>query len=408
MHLDDTPEEAAFRARARAWIAANRPDDATMKMLRGLASSGHPAPSHELWAMARAWNAKKYDAGFAVLTWPKIYGGLDSPSLAAIFAEEEGPLARFQDFLVITQFMCAATLMGFAADEQKGLHLPRIARADDIWCQMFSEPGAGSDLAAVRTRAERVDGGWRINGQKVWTSGAHMAQWATLLARTNADVPKHKGLTMFFLRMDSPGVRVRPIALMSGKAEFNEVFLDDVFIPDEQRLGGVDQGWRVAVATLNSERMAIGALLDVDPQAAMDVARHTGAIGDSALRRRLADWLIDERGLRACVARQLTAIAEGREPGPETASVKLVGGAMIEDIARTMLDVLGETSQITPDNARARNLRNMFYFGPAQRAAGGADEVLKNVIAERVLRLPLEDRPDNRLPFKDVPTAPAK
>ncbi|WP_448661591.1 acyl-CoA dehydrogenase family protein [Sphingomonas sp. CJ20] len=407
MNLHDAPEEAAFRAEARAWIAANRYDDATMEALKGLASSGAPLPSDDLWRIACDWHARKYDAGYGVLTWPVEHGGRDAPNLAAIFAEEEGDLARLQGFLVITQFMCGATLMGFASPEQKARFLPRIARADDIWCQMFSEPGAGSDLAAVRTRAERVDGGWRINGQKVWTSGAHKARWATILTRTDPKVPKHKGLTMFFLDMESPGIRVRPIALMSGEAEFNEIFLDDVFVPDEQRLGEVGGGWKAAVVTLNSERMAIGAILDVDSAALLDLAVRTGSIARADVRTRVADWMIQERGLRACVARQLTEIGEGRSPGPEAATIKLVGGVMIEDMAAYALDLLGEQSLALPFGAHPdRMYRDMFYFGPAQRAAGGSDEVLRNVLAERVLRLPLEERPDNKMPFQDVPTAP--
>ncbi|SNT07781.1 hypothetical protein SAMN05880556_12213 [Azospirillum sp. RU38E] len=407
MNLHDTPEEAAFRRSARAWIAANRFDAVTMESLKGLAANGTPLPSPDLWRLAREWNARKYDAGYAVLTWPQEYGGRDAPNLATIFAEEEGVLARFQGYLVITQFMCAATLMAFASPAQKADLLPRIARADDIWCQMFSEPGAGSDLAAVRTRAERVEGGWRINGQKVWTSGAHMAQWGTLLTRTDPSVPKHKGLTMFYLRMDTPGVTVRPIELMSGEAEFNEVFFDDVFIPDDQRLGAVGAGWKAAVVTLNSERMAIGAMLDVDTGALVDLACETGAIAQDAVRQKLADWIIAERGLRACVARQLTSIAEGRTPGPEAGTVKLVGGVMIEDMAAYALDLLeSQGLALPPGRHRHRIYRDMFHFGPAQRAAGGSDEVLKNVLAERVLGLPQEDRPDNRMAFSDIPTAP--
>ncbi|MET0987728.1 MAG: acyl-CoA dehydrogenase family protein [Steroidobacteraceae bacterium] len=409
MNLHDTAEEAAFRAKVRAWIAQHRFDDRTMEQLQGLRGNGAPLPAHEMWRLAREWNARKYDAGYAVLTWPREFGGRDAPNLATILTEEEGVLGRFQGFLVITQFMCAATLMAFASPEQKSRFLPRMARADDIWCQMFSEPGAGSDLAAVRTRAERVDGGWRIKGQKVWTSGAHMAQWATLLARTDPTVPKHKGLTMFFFSMNSPGVRVRPIEMMSGEADFNEIFLDDVFIPDEQRLGEVNGGWKAAVMTLNSERMAIGAMLDVGSSALFDLACETDAIERDDVRQRVADWIIQERGLRACVARQLTAIAEGRAPGPESATVKLVAGVMIEDMAAYGLDLLEGQSLALPHGPHPQRLmRNMFYFGPAQRAAGGSDEVLKNVLAERVLGLPLEDRPDNRLPFNEVPTATRK
>ncbi|NLR73450.1 acyl-CoA dehydrogenase [Novosphingobium sp. ERN07] len=407
MNLEDTPEEAAFRSGARAWIAANRFDDATMESLKGLAGNGTPLPGNDLWRLACEWNARKHDAGYAVLTWPSEFGGRDAPNLGAIFAEEEGPLARLQSFLVITQFMCGASLLAFASPEQKRQLLPRIARADDIWCQMFSEPGAGSDLAAVRTWAERTEGGWVINGQKVWTSGAHQAQWATILVRTDLSVPKHKGLTMFFFRMDTPGVRVRPIALMSGEAEFNEVFLDDVFVPDEQRLGEVGGGWNVAVATLNSERMAIGAILDVDSAALLELVSSTGAISRDDVRQQMADWMIREQGLRACVARQLTAIAEGRSPGPETATIKLVGGVMIEEMASYALDLQACRGLALPEHHTSDHLfRDMFYFGPAQRAAGGSDEVLKNVIAERVLGLPLEDRPDSRLPFNQVPTAP--
>jgi alkylation response protein AidB-like acyl-CoA dehydrogenase len=213
---------------------------------------------------------------------------------------------------------------------------------------------------------------------------------------------------MFFLRMDTPGVRIRPIKLMSGEGEFNEIFFDDVFIPDEQRLGAVGAGWKAAVVTLNSERMAIGAMLDVGSDALVDLACETGAIARAEVRQQLADWIVKERGLRACVARQLTAISEGRPAGPEAATIKLVGGVMVEDMAAYALDLLEARGlALAPDRSAAERIyRNMFYFGPAQRAAGGSDEVLKNVLAERVLGLPQDERPDNRLPFNQVPTAP--
>lgn len=405
MRLEDTEQEAAFRAKAREWIQAHRPDDATMTALEGMAHSGVPFDKSLIWKMARDWNAKKYDAGFATLSWPKEFGGLEAPELAVIFAEEEGALSRFQDYLIISQYMCAATLMMYASDKQKDALLPRIARADDIWCQMFSEPGAGSDLAAVRTKAEQVDGGWRISGQKVWTSGAQMADWGTILVRTDPTVRKHKGLTLFFLRMDSPGVEVRPIKLMSGVEKFNEVFLDNVFVPDEQRLGEANEGWRAAVRTLNAERMAIGAAIDIGANAVFELAHESGALSDDSVRRNVADWLIVEQGLRACAARQLTAIAQGEEPGPDTATIKLVGGVLIEEMASATLDLFAHTALgAKAEDRQAEALRNMFFFGPAQRAAGGSDEVLKNVIAERVLGLPSEDRQDTKLPFNKVPT----
>src|SRR5437899_2356961 len=199
--------------------------------------------------------ARRCTAGWACLVWPREYGGRGlSAAENVIFQEEEGPFAELFGPFMIGQGFVAPTLMAYAGEEHKRRFLPPLARGDTIWCQLFSEPGAGSDLAGVRMRAVPAEGGWRLSGQKVWTSGAHHSEWGIVLVRTDLDAPKHRGLTMFFVKMDSPGITVRPIRQLSGVSHFNEVFFDDVLVPDEQRLGAVNEGWKVALTTLTNER----------------------------------------------------------------------------------------------------------------------------------------------------------
>jgi len=228
MNFDDTPHEAAFRAEARAWIQANAPTH----LLPYLEKSGYGGielggldPMKE----AKAWQKKKYDAGWACLHWPKEYGGRGaSPIERVIWNQEEGPYGALSGSFIIGHGMCGPTVMDWGPEEAKRELLPRLAAGEDIWCQLFSEPAGGSDLAGLRTKAERDGDGWVINGQKIWTSGAHYSQWGILITRTDPDVPKHKGLTMFFLRMDTPGVRIVPIKQANGQSGFNEVYFDNV------------------------------------------------------------------------------------------------------------------------------------------------------------------------------------
>lgn len=409
MNLHDTEAQARFRARARAFIRDAAPLDA-IDTVRKLRYAGKPLADDEWLALARRWQKTKYDAGWACLVWPREYGGQGlTPTENVIFQEEEGPLSELGGPFMISQAFIAPTLMAYASDEQKRRFLPGIASGEVVWCQMFSEPAAGSDLAGVRTRAEKVDGGWKLYGQKVWTSGAHYSEWGIALVRSDPDVAKHKGLTMVFFDLRTPGLTTRPIVELSGHSHFNEVFLDGVFVPDAQVLGGVNDGWRVALTTLANERMAIGAStplgfeeiynLCLQPQ-----ADGTRPIDSPAVRLKIADWYVRHSGARHGVQRLLTQLARGGEPGPESAVGKLVGARMIQDIGVFGLDLLGERA-LDADDDDAQRFHDLLHFGAVHHVQGGTDEILRNVLAERVLGLPPEQRAD-RGAFRDIPTAP--
>jgi acyl-CoA dehydrogenase len=410
MNFTDTPEQAAFRAAARCWIRDNAPW-AHVDRIRKLRFAGLPFDDeHEWLTIAKAWQRKKYDAGWACLVWPAEYGGRGlSPSENVIFQQEEGPFAELFGPFMIGQGFVAPTLMAFASEAQKRDFLPPLASGEHIWCQMFSEPGAGSDLAGVRTRAERCEGGWRLNGQKVWTSGAHHSEWGIALVRTDVDALKHKGLTMFIVDMSAPGLTVRPIKQLSGSTHFNEVFFDDVLVADEQCLGAANEGWGVALTTLMSERMSIGASTPtgIDEMLALALKRDdegAAAIDSEDVRLRLADWYAKSSGIRFGVYRMLTALARGGAPGPEAAVCKLVGATATQEIAAYGLDLLGARGRAADDDEDAWLFHTLFAFGAVHRLEGGTDEVLRNILAERVLGLPPDIRAD-RGPFRDIPTA---
>jgi acyl-CoA dehydrogenase len=414
MNLADTPEEAGFRARSRTFIRAHAPWDAAAQARR-LRFAGKPFDNDADWiALSKRWQRTKHAHGWACLVWPREYGGQGlSPAENVIFQEEEGVFVELNGPFMISQGFVAPTLMRFASESDKQRFLPRIASGEEIWCQMFSEPGAGSDLAGVRTRAEKVDGGWKLYGQKIWTSGAHYAQWGMALVRTDPSVAKHKGLTMVFVAMDSPGLSVRPIAELSGHAHFNEVFFDGVFVPDAQVLGEVDDGWRVALTTLMNERMTIGASTPMGFDEIFALALEPDASGrapieSEALRHKLAEWYAKDCGIRHGVQRMLTALAQGQQPGPEGAVAKLVSASTTQEIAACGLELLGNRGLAqAPGDDAAYLFQWMFHYGALHRIEGGTDEILRNTLAERVLGLPSEIRVDKGA-FKDIPTAPAR
>jgi alkylation response protein AidB-like acyl-CoA dehydrogenase len=290
-----------------------------------------------------------------------------------------------------------------------------MATGETVWCQLFSEPAAGSDLAGLRTRAERApdgSGDWIINGQKVWTSLAHLAEFGLLLARTDPSVPKHKGLTMFFLDMGSPGVAIRPIRQANGQLHFNEVYFTDVRIPDAQRLGAVAQGWEVSLTTLMNERLSIGSGMptgfpELFSQCLKATANGRPLIEDRAVRARLADFAIRDSGLRFTAMRAMTALSRGDVPGPENSIGKLVAGSTMQELAMFALDLQGQAGLLTdPGEAEAAGrFQAMLMRSPGTRIEGGTDEILRNIIAERVLGLPGEIRVDKDVPFRDIPTS---
>ena len=247
MDFKDTAEEAAFRKEARAWLKANRLKKKEMAEMNGMDA-------------AKTWQKRKYDAGWACITWPQEYGGRGASAIEnVIWNQEESKYDLPQGVFSIGQGMAAPTLMMWANDEDKARFLPKLASGEEIWCQLFSEPAGGSDLAALRTKAVKDGDEWVINGQKIWTSGAHYSDYGILVLRTDPDVPKHKGLTYFWIDMKSPGVEIQPIKQISGDSNFNEVYFTDVRVSDSQRLGAEGQGWQVALTTLMNERASIGA-----------------------------------------------------------------------------------------------------------------------------------------------------
>jgi alkylation response protein AidB-like acyl-CoA dehydrogenase len=413
MNFDDTPHEAAFRAEARAWIQANAPTH----LLPYLEKSGYGGielggldPMKE----AKAWQKKKYDAGWACLHWPKEYGGRGaSPIERVIWNQEEGPYGALSGSFIIGHGMCGPTVMDWGPEEAKRELLPRLAAGEDIWCQLFSEPAGGSDLAGLRTKAERDGDDWVINGQKIWTSGAHYSQWGILITRTDPDVPKHKGLTMFFLRMDTPGVRIVPIKQANGQSGFNEVYFDNVRLPDSQRLGGVGEGWKVSLTTLMNERLSIGSGMSAGfPDIfefckELELADGTLAINDRGVRSKLAEWACRQSGLKYTGMRAISALSRGENPGPENSIGKLVAGSSLQEIAMFALDLQGQAGAVSDPKlaAMTAKFQAQLLRSPATRVEGGTDEILRNIIGERVLGLPDDMRADKGIAFNKIPTA---
>ena len=378
MQLRDSPEEAAFREEVRAWLADNLTDD-----LRGGRGG---AARFEEWG--REWSRNLGEAGDAALTWPKEYGGGGAPySHQAILLEE---LARSQapgHIGVIGLGMAGPTIIVHGTDEQKARYLPRILSAEEIWCQGFSEPGAGSDLASVRTRAELKNGRYVVNGQKVWSSYAHLADWCILVTLSDPDAPRYQGLTYLLVDMHSPGVEVRPLTQITGEAEFNEIFFADVEVPAENVIGEPGQGWQVAMTTLMHERAALGFALsgafEVAVGKLLDLAR--GRELDDRLRDRIAETWIELQALKWTNYRALTRLMETGAPGPEASVPKLHWSEANQRLGKLALELLGPEAQVME--------RDGYWQWLQLRSRGntieaGTSEILRNIVAERVLGLP--------------------
>lgn len=415
MDFNDSPEEAAFRAEARAWLSANAEPMDSKAPLPGLFSSGS---DHSYVAAAKAWQKKKADAGWACITWPKEYGGRGAPRMhGVIWGQEESKFKTPPNIFAIGHGMAAPTIMTHGTAEQKQRFIPKLLTGEEIWCQLFSEPAAGSDLAGIRTKAEKQGDDWIVNGQKVWTSGAHYSDWGILVARTDPTAPKHKGITYFYVNMKSPGIEIRPIKQITGAADFNEVFFNDVRIPDSQRLSPVNAGWGVALTTLMNERLALGAGASggFGLEELVNLARETllegrPAIEHAWVRQRLADLYVKARGLKYTGFRILTAVSKGTIPGPEASTGKLVITSVMQEAAALALEIQGAAGA-SLDASVAFNggfWQQVFLGTPGFRVAGGTDEILRNIIGERVLGLPGDIRADKGIPFKDVPTGPSK
>jgi alkylation response protein AidB-like acyl-CoA dehydrogenase len=411
MNFDDTPQEAAFRAEARKWIDANAPKEFEAELTKS--SLGRiKLKKADIVEVAKAWQKKKSDGGWVCLHWPKEYGGRGAtPVERVIWQQEEGVYFKLTSPFQIGEGMCGPTVMAYGSEADKRRYLPKIASGEEIWCQLFSEPAGGSDVAGLRTRAERDGDHWIINGQKIWTSGAHYSDYGILITRTDPNVPKHKGLTMFYIDMKSRGVEVKPIKQANGMQEFNEVFFTDLRVPDSQRLGAVGDGWNVSLTTLMNERMTIGSRLATGfPELfefCSNLMTEDGlAIDDRATRSRLANWAVKNSGLKYTNYRAVSALSRGERPGPENSIGKLVAGSMLQDIAMYAMDLQGASGMLTdPETAEAAGqFQAMMMSSPSTRIAGGTDEILRNIIAERVLGLPGDIRVDKDVPFNKIPT----
>jgi alkylation response protein AidB-like acyl-CoA dehydrogenase len=405
MDFSDTPEEAAFRAEARAFLEANaeRREPGEVEGYR----RGQDAPG--ALQRAKAFQAKKAAAGFAGIAWPKEWGGRGgTPMQQIIYNQEEAKFDVLSGVFQIGLGMAIPTICTCGTAEQRERFARPALRGEEIWCQLFSEPAGGSDLAALRTRAERDGGDWIINGQKIWTSGAHYSRFGILVARSNPNVPKHAGLTFFILDMTSPGVEIRPIRQMSGSSHFNEVFFTDVRISDTMRVGEVGYGWRVALTTLMHERHSMREAPGPDFDELFELARvieleDGPAIDNAAVQEKLAECYVRTQGLRFTKFRTITALSRGQTPGPESSIVKLVAASKTQEIATFGLDLIGMAGAATGAEMPLQGLfEEALLYSPALRIAGGTDEILRNIIAERVLGLPQDIRVDKDVPFRDV------
>ncbi len=404
MNLNDSPEEAEFRAQVRSWLDQN----AKPKTKMGGAMAGIPSSESDFMKAAKKWQITKADAGYAAITWSKEYGGMNgTPMLSVIYAQEEAKYQVPVGVFEIGLGMCIPTLMTHGTEEHRQRYVKSALYGEEIWCQLFSEPAAGSDVAGVRSRVKQDGDHWILNGQKVWTSGAHFSDYGIIVARSDPSVPKHKGLSFFFLDMKSPGVEVRPIKQMSGDSNFNEVFFTDVRIPDSQRLGEIGQGWQVAITTLMNERLAVGMGGGKDWRDVLALARSqeidTGtAIANDHVRAAIANWYVQSQGLKYTRYRTLTALSKGKTPGPESSIIKIVSAKKMQEIGAFGMDLLDMGGVL--DEAQNGEFMRQWIGAAGFRIAGGTDEVLRNIVAERVLGMPADIRVDKKVAFEDLPS----
>jgi alkylation response protein AidB-like acyl-CoA dehydrogenase len=395
--LNDTPEQAQYREQVRAWLEEHGSE---APVLRG---EGALRDEDEIVAARREWQRKLAEAGLAGITWPKEFGGQGLGPIEQVIANQEIARAGVPGILdVIGVGMLGPTIIAHGTDEQKSRYLGPMLHGDEVWCQMFSEPAAGSDLAGVQTRARQdEEGNSVINGQKVWTTNAQFAAYGLLLARTDPEAHKHKGLTMFIVPMDAEGVTVRGLRQISGEAEFNEVFFDDVKLAPDAVCGPINGGWGTALTTLMYERVTIGLGSEGmgyrEGRYAEAIAADETARQDSETRQRLGEIGVDLLAVRFTGYRTLTALAKGQIPGPESglAKVTIVNAAI--RAGELLSDVIGPDA-LAEDSEWAY----MISFLPGLKSAGGTEEILRNTIGERVLGLPPEPRLDKGIPFSEL------
>jgi alkylation response protein AidB-like acyl-CoA dehydrogenase len=396
LDLTLNPEQEAFRSRVRAWLKTNIPSE---WQTRVAASADVPRP--EAYDFLRRWQGTLYKAGFVGLTWPKEYGGQGLTFLEEMILHQEMALAKAPPILnILGVGMAGPTIFAFGTEEQKKRYPVKILSGEEIWCQGYSEPNAGSDLASLQTRAVKDGEHWVINGQKVWTSLAHVADWMMLLARTDLEAPRHKGITYFLLDMHTSGVTVRPLRQITGDPEFNEVFFDNVRVHESQILGGLNNGWQVGLTTLMYERLALGFGLQVRLRIALDglveLARRMDKDGrvitkDPVMRQKIAQLWIETECLKYTGARAITRLLRGEIPGPEASTGKMVWVDTHQRLQELAMEIQGPYSQLTRGSDWAVEGGLWLYTFLRSRAnsiEGGTTEVQKNIIGERLLGLP--------------------
>jgi alkylation response protein AidB-like acyl-CoA dehydrogenase len=389
-----------FRNRARAWLGANAPrrsdDEATGVGRRWDLDS------------ARAFQAKLHDAGLAGIAWPTAYGGQGmTPAEQRAFDEEARDFDLPGEFFSIGMGMCGPTILDLGTEEQKVRYIRPLLRGEEVWCQLFSEPGAGSDVASLQTRAVKDGDAWLVSGQKVWTSVARYADFGALIARTDPDRPKHDGITMFVVDMHAPGVTVRPLRDMTGGATFNEVFFDGVQVPDRNVVGDVNGGWAASIRMLMHERVSIGGSTRPRRGATFsslsELARSRGMDGDPVVRQRLAELYVRERAVHLFGTRLAQEARLGRNPGSRGSVGKLAGAELARFSAGIAAELLvGDAIAWDSTDREAARWAAALLAAPAAAIAGGSNEVQRNVIGERVLGLPKEPQVDRDVPFREL------
>jgi alkylation response protein AidB-like acyl-CoA dehydrogenase len=376
MDLTFNEQELAFRDELRIWLGANAP---------GPEPEGDE-DAHYAWR--RNFQRELAGGGWAAVHWPVEYGGRGATLMeSAIFFEELGRSGSPLPANVLGLLLAGPTIMTWGTPEQKERHLTPILTAEEIWCQGFSEPDAGSDLASLKTRAVKENGDWIVSGQKVWTSGAQYSKWCMLVARTDPDAPKHKGLTYFLMDMEQEGVQVVPLRQITGEPEFNELFIDGARIPDENVLGGVGNGWKVALTTLMNERAGLGFFLQVRLRQLLDrlieEAAGRGLLEDPVIAERLGELHLKAEVLRLTAYRGLTAVQKYGQPGPEGSLTKWMWSETNQQLTQFAADLLGPDALLAGGSWSYELLR-----ARGNSIEGGTTEVLKNIVAERVLGLP--------------------
>jgi alkylation response protein AidB-like acyl-CoA dehydrogenase len=370
-----SPSEEEFRDGLRAWLEENHPGE-------------EPEGDEAAFKFRRDWQRKLHEAGYAGLSWPKEYGGRGATLVEqAIFGQETVRAKAPQPANILGLVMGGPVVIAHGSDEQKERYLEPILSGEEIWCQGFSEPDSGSDLASLKTRAVKSNGDWMVTGQKVWTTYAHEAKWCMLVARTDQDAPKHQGLTYFLMDMEQDAVQVRPLRQITGEAEFNELFIEEARVPEENVVGGVGNGWAVAITTLMHERAGLGAASAAGVRRALDqlieLARDRGVADDPLIRQRIGQLQIEVEALRLNSWRGLTQIMKTGVPGPEGSLPKLQWAEVNQGLTELATEILGEEGV-----ERESEWTYRFLRARANSIEGGTTEILKNIIAERVLGLP--------------------